>query len=195
MIKGLRFTIKGGRGSGWFAPPKGTHVGDTSGSGIGRSTAEAKEKAKERLNSLPISDVSGFINAGPEISTNEIWPNSVGKKLILGARLDEKTLPIEKVQLANLIPSQFTVVKSGVEKYIDDPFAKPLGREEASPIPIVGLFKGQIHIETGTHRLAAHILLGETFANVKMRYYIEKLDRYGRPLAYEVPRREYAKKP
>ncbi len=26
MIKGLKFTTKGGEGSGWFGPPKGSHV-------------------------------------------------------------------------------------------------------------------------------------------------------------------------
>ena len=27
-IRGLKFTVKGGEGSGWFAPPKGTHEGE-----------------------------------------------------------------------------------------------------------------------------------------------------------------------
>ncbi len=26
MIRGLRFTVKGGEGSGWYGPPKGSHV-------------------------------------------------------------------------------------------------------------------------------------------------------------------------
>jgi len=34
MIRGLRFTIKGGEGSGWYAPPKGTHTGGSAGGGI-----------------------------------------------------------------------------------------------------------------------------------------------------------------
>ena len=26
MIRGLRFTVKGGKGSGWYGPPKGDHI-------------------------------------------------------------------------------------------------------------------------------------------------------------------------
>ena len=56
MIRGLKFTIKGGEGSGWFAPPKGTHVGEGASSGRGRSLAAMIEEAEEDVDLRRMKD-------------------------------------------------------------------------------------------------------------------------------------------
>lgn len=100
-----------------------------------------------------------FNKGGDEISSRDIWPATKDVRMVVMGTAGRKAKEIT-VSVDDLVPSQPTVIKNKVQKFIDGSYEK---------LPDVIKIGDKYHIIDGHHRLASKTVSGEK--NVKVNAY------------------------